>query len=96
MAKKNNTKRKIIALVSQLSGHRTYVTRKNTANTPGKLTLRKYDPKLSNMSNTSRIPKNHLAVMKLNRVKAKSSLSRQTSGPLARAVLLYGGINYLG
>ena len=46
MAKKNNTKRKIIALVSQLSGHRTYVTRKNTANTPGKLTLRKYDPKL--------------------------------------------------
>lgn len=46
MAKKNNTKRKIIALVSQLSGHRTYVTRKNTANTPGKITLRKYDPKL--------------------------------------------------
>lgn len=46
MAKKNNTKRKIIALVSQLSGHRTYVTRKNIANTPGKLTLRKYDPKL--------------------------------------------------
>ena len=46
MAKKNNTKRKIIALVSQLSGHRTYVTRKNTANTPGKLTLRKYDRKL--------------------------------------------------
>lgn len=46
MAKKNNTKRKIIALVSQLSGHRTYVTRKNAANTPGKLTLRKYDPKL--------------------------------------------------
>ena len=45
MAKKNNTKRKIIALVSNLTGHRTYVTRKNTANTPGKLVLRKYDPK---------------------------------------------------
>lgn len=44
MAKKSNTKRKIIALVSKLTGHRTYVTRKNTMNTPGKLTLRKYDP----------------------------------------------------
>lgn len=45
MAKKSNTKRKIIALVSELSGHRTYVTRKNTMNTPDKLVLRKYDPK---------------------------------------------------
>lgn len=44
MAKKSNTKRKIIALVSKLSGHRTYVTRKNTQNTPDKLVLRKYDP----------------------------------------------------
>lgn len=44
MAKKNNTKRKIIALVSQLTGHRTYVTRKNTQNTPDKLKLKKYDP----------------------------------------------------
>lgn len=44
MAKKSNTKRKIIALVSKLTGHRTYVTRKNTMNTPDKLTLRKYDP----------------------------------------------------
>ncbi|MCA9341864.1 50S ribosomal protein L33 [Candidatus Saccharibacteria bacterium] len=44
MAKKNNTKRKIIALVSQLTGHRTYVTRKNTQNTPDKLELKKYDP----------------------------------------------------
>ncbi|MBB1566641.1 50S ribosomal protein L33 [Candidatus Saccharibacteria bacterium] len=46
MAKKNNTKRKTIALVSQLSKDRTYITRKNSANTPGKITLRKYDPKL--------------------------------------------------
>lgn len=44
MAKKSNTKRKIVALVSQLTGHRTYVTRKNTQNTPDKLKLRKYDP----------------------------------------------------
>lgn len=44
MAKKSNTKRKIIALVSDLTGHRTYVTRKNTQNTPDKLELRKYDP----------------------------------------------------
>lgn len=45
MAKKTNTKRKIIALVSELTGHRTYVTRKNTMNTPDKLVLKKYDPK---------------------------------------------------
>ena len=44
MAKKSNTKRKIIGLVSNLTGHRTYVTRKNTQNTPDKLKLRKYDP----------------------------------------------------
>lgn len=43
MAKKN-TKRKIIALVSELTNHRTYVTRKNTQNTPDKLELMKYDP----------------------------------------------------
>ena len=45
MAKKTNNKRKIVALVSELSGHRTYVTRKNTMNTPEKLELNKYDPK---------------------------------------------------
>ena len=43
MAKKGN-KRKNIGLVSELSGHRTYVTRKNTQNTPDKLQLKKYDP----------------------------------------------------
>lgn len=43
MAKKN-TKRKLIGLVSDLSGHRTYYTVKNTQNTPDKLVLRKYDP----------------------------------------------------
>lgn len=43
MAKKN-AKRKIVGLVSEASGHRTYVTKKNTQNTPDKLSLRKYDP----------------------------------------------------
>jgi len=41
MAKKTNTKRKTIALVSELTGHRTYVTRKNTQNTPDNLELMK-------------------------------------------------------
>ncbi len=43
MAKKN-TKRKLIGLVSSLTGHRTYYTKKNTMNTTGKLELKKYDP----------------------------------------------------
>lgn len=43
MAKKN-TKRKIIGLVSEISGHRTYYTSKNTQSTPEKISLRKYDP----------------------------------------------------
>ncbi len=45
MAKKN-TKRKLVGLVSDDSNHRTYYTKKNTMNTPDKLKLRKYDPKL--------------------------------------------------
>ena len=45
MAKKN-TKRKLVGLVSDESGERTYYTSKNTQNTPDKITLRKYDPKL--------------------------------------------------
>ena len=43
MAKKSE-KRKVIALVSEASCHRTYVTSKNTQNTPDKLRLHKYDP----------------------------------------------------
>jgi len=43
MAKKN-TKRKVVGLVSETSGHRTYYTTKNTQNTTDKLRLRKYDP----------------------------------------------------
>lgn len=45
MAKKGG-KRKVIGMVSEESGHRTYYTRKNTMNTPDKISLRKYDPKL--------------------------------------------------
>jgi len=43
MAKKN-TKRKLVGLVSELSGHRTYYTTKNTMNTTEKISLKKYDP----------------------------------------------------
>lgn len=43
MAKKA-TKRKLVGLVSDLSGHRTYYTTKNTQNQTEKLSLRKYDP----------------------------------------------------
>ena len=42
MAKSN--KRKLVGMVSEASGHRTYVTVKNTTNTPDKLELKKYDP----------------------------------------------------
>lgn len=45
MAKKGD-KRKTIGLVSEESGNRTYYTRKNTMNTPDKLSLKKYDPVL--------------------------------------------------
>ncbi len=43
MAKKN-TKRKLVGLVSEVSGHRTYYTTKNTQNTTDKISLKKYDP----------------------------------------------------
>jgi len=41
---KKNTKRKLVGLVSKLTGHRTYYTTKNTQNTTDKLVLKKYDP----------------------------------------------------
>lgn len=44
--KKSNNKRKLVGLVSEASKIRCYYTKKNTANTPDKLTLRKYDPVL--------------------------------------------------
>jgi large subunit ribosomal protein L33 len=45
MAKKGE-KRKIIGMLSEESGERIYYTTKNTQNTPDKLSLRKYSPKL--------------------------------------------------
>jgi large subunit ribosomal protein L33 len=45
MAKKGN-QRKIIGLVSEETGERLYYTTKNTLNTPDKLVLKKYSPKL--------------------------------------------------
>lgn len=41
---KKATKRKLVGLVSDLSGHRTYYTTKNTQTQTDKITLRKYDP----------------------------------------------------
>jgi len=41
---KKNTKRKLVGLVSELSGHRTYYTTKNVQNTTEKLSIKKYDP----------------------------------------------------
>jgi len=46
MAKKTNTKRKLVGLVSEESNNRTYYTKKNTMNNPDKLSLKKYDPVL--------------------------------------------------
>ncbi|NBW29280.1 50S ribosomal protein L33 [bacterium] len=45
MAKKGD-KRKIIGMVSEESGERIYYTTKNSMNTPDKLSLKKYSPKL--------------------------------------------------
>jgi len=39
-----NSKRKVIGLVSEETGHRTYYTKKNSQNSPDKLSIRKYDP----------------------------------------------------
>jgi large subunit ribosomal protein L33 len=41
---KKNTKRKLVGLVSEASGHRTYYTTKNTQNNTEKISLKKYDP----------------------------------------------------
>ncbi len=45
MAKKGD-KRKIIGMINEESGERLYYTTKNTMNTPDKLELKKYSPKL--------------------------------------------------
>ena len=45
MAKKGD-KRRLIGMVSEESGERIYYTSKNFQNSPDKLSLRKYSPKL--------------------------------------------------
>lgn len=42
---KKNLKRKLVGLVSTVTGLRAYYTPKNTQNTPDKLRLRKYNPR---------------------------------------------------
>ena len=72
MAKKN-TKRKLIGLVSDKSGHRTYYTTINTQNRTtkgqGKLTLRKYDPIAREHATYTETKKN----LGRNEVKARKS-----------------------
>ena len=68
MAKKN-TKRKLVGLVSDESGERTYYTTKNTQNSPDKLTLKKYDPKLRKHVTFTETKKN----LGRNEVKARKS-----------------------
>lgn len=46
MAKGKKDKRRLIALECTETGMRTYVSEKNVINTPGKLELMKYNPKL--------------------------------------------------
>ncbi len=46
MASKKKKNRIIIALECTETGMRTYVTKKNRMNTPDKLELKKYNPKL--------------------------------------------------
>ena len=71
MAKKNS-KRKLVGLVSELTGHRTYYTTKNTMNTQEKLSIKKYDP-LVNTLFTPKLRKTSV-VTKLNLAKVKPHL----------------------
>ena len=70
MAKKNNTKRKIIALVSNLTKHRTYVTRKNTINTLHICSFYASMTLLLAGTLLTMIRRNRSAVTRLNRAKA--------------------------
>ncbi|MDN5275781.1 MAG: rpmG [Candidatus Saccharibacteria bacterium] len=68
MAKKN-TKRKLIGLVSELSGHRTYYTTKNSQNTTERISLKKYDPVARQHATYTETKKN----LGRNEVKARQS-----------------------
>lgn len=66
---KKNTKRKLVGLVSDLSGHRTYYTTKNTQNTTEKISLKKYDPIVRKHATYTETKKN----LGRNEVKARKS-----------------------
>lgn len=68
MAKKA-TKRKLIGLVSDLTGHRTYYTTKNTQTQTEKISLRKYDPVARKHANYTETKKS----LGRNEVKARKS-----------------------
>ena len=55
---KGKGKRRILGMVSEESGQRTYYTRKNITNTPDKLVLCKYDPKLRKHATYTETKKN--------------------------------------
>jgi large subunit ribosomal protein L33 len=57
MAKKN-TKRVLVGLVGEESGDRLYYTKKNTMNTPDKLSLKKYNPRLRKVETFTETKKN--------------------------------------
>lgn len=57
MAKKSE-KRKIIGLVCETCSSRNYYTKKNTMNTPDKLTLKKYCPRCRQITAHSETKKN--------------------------------------
>jgi len=46
MAKSSKSKRKLLGLVGEESGDRLYYTVKNTMNSPEKISLKKYNPRL--------------------------------------------------
>lgn len=57
MAKKGE-KRKLVGLISAESGERIYYTSKNVVNTPDKLSLKKYSPKLRRVTVFTETKKN--------------------------------------
>ena len=69
MAKNSKSKRKLVGLVSEASGHRTYYTIKNTQNTTEKLSLKKYDPVAKKHATYTETKKN----LGRNEVKARKS-----------------------
>lgn len=66
MAKKNQ-KRKVVGLVCEETGLRLYYTRKNTQNTPEKLSFLKYNPSLRRRTRFTEVKKN----LGRNEVKAR-------------------------